>query len=1307
MQQTIQGYLLSPQQIRLLADGRDPHTVRVEGTVRIKGRLRSEGLRQALEQTVARHEILRTKFQTVPGMKWPLQVVEEEPVCSWTESDAREEQAADFERTASQAALPVAAALLRTGEEEYLLHLSLSALCADSLSVLHVLREVIGLYAQEEATGSFSEVEEPLQYGEYAQWAAELPETEEGAQGREFWQTVDCGGLSESRLSCELAGASEGGAPETVELLIEESMTRRLQGLADRWEVALPDVLFGAWYVLCRRLLDLERPLIGRVFDGRTFEELEAVPGRFAKTIPVGVTLEESEPFDRAVLRLSEQVQELAEWQDTHGMTANGIVPEGAPIRFQAVERPSLWQANGVTFALESIRAFEEPCSLQLFALIGQDPLSLSLHLTYDSSKLTCQDAERTAASFLTLLGGIVEAPERPLFQLPVVSPAERDRLLKEWNETAVPFPEHLCAHQLFEAHAAQHPEAQAAVCGGESLTYAELNERANRLARYLQKQGVGPDVLVGLCLERRLELPVAMLGVLKAGGAYVPLDPGYPQERLDYMLSDSGAKVLLTQSSLADRFLNGERLVLPLDTGWGEVAAEAAEDLPCAASPDNLCYVIYTSGSTGLPKGTLIEHRGVVNYADFCRTRYPLAAGNGAPVHSSVAFDLTVTSLLVPLTAGRAVVLIPDGAGVQALGDLLRDTGDFSLVKITPAHLNLLNQQLRPEETKGRTRAFILGGENLLADSLQMWREHAPETVLINEYGPTEAVVGCVVHEVTADERLTGSVPIGRPIQNVQIYLLDRDLQPVPTGVAGELYIGGVSVARGYLNRPEMTAQRFLPDPFSSRAGARLYKTGDLARYRPDGVLEYLGRLDDQVKIRGYRIELGEIETALDEQPGVRESVVIAREDIPGDQRLVAYAVADEGVVPQTADLRRALAARLPEYMVPSDIVLLDALPLTANGKIDRRQLPAPGEVISAAGEPCLAPRNRTEHELKGLWDELLGKTRYGVRDDFFRIGGHSLLAVKMIAQIRQRFDYDLSLAALFESATIEKVAALIQGIGGREPSSLVPLQPAGTQAPFFCVHAGTGNALAYLELSRSLPDDQPFYAFQAAGLDDDRAPETSITGMAAQYLKEVRREQPQGPYRLGGWCLGGLIAFEMARMLQADGEEVELLALIDAAVPIPLDLPATPDERSYLLWWLQANAADFGLESTDGLEALDDEALNELLSGILEVSKREGSVPDGLEMPQFRRLLRVFGGIKQAHETFRPSRYTGSAVLYRAAEQPPELAGDPALGWGDWIEGLEVAEMPGDHDSMMEHPHVASLADDLAQRLCGRKGE
>ena len=601
----------------------------------------------------------------------------------------------------------------------------------------------------------------------------------------------------------------------------------------------------------------------------------------------------------------------------------------------------------------------------------------------------------------------------------------QHKQFLNSFNNTARAYPDK-CVHELFERQVERSPEAVAVIADERQFTYRELNARANQLAHFLKRFGVGPDSLVGLCVDRSPEMLVGILGILKAGASYVPMDPSYPRERLAFMLQDANVFVLLTQSHLLDSLPSHNGPRISLDSDWDIIGKEKTYNPTSNVTPGNLAYVIYTSGSTGQPKGVMIPHRGLVNYLSWCTETYEVAKGCGAPVHSSISFDLTITSLFSPLMVGRTVFLVADG--IENLVEALLARDNYSLVKITPAHLRALAELMPEDEVAGRVRALVIGGEALHMESLSFWRANAPATRLINEYGPTETVVGCSTYEVAATDATFGPVPIGHPVANTQLYVLDEKLQPVEKGVTGELYVGGDGVGVGYLRRQELTDERFIPDPFSGNTCGRLYRTGDLARFNPNGLLEYLGRIDNQVKIKGFRIELDEVETILNQHTYVEECAVLAREDATGEKRLVAYVVCDEAVVPDLEELRTFMKLKVPDYMVPSVFVRLESLPLTTNGKVDRNALPAPERKANGCQEQtCASKYTATEQKLMKIWADVLNFEHVGLHDNFFDLGGDSILGTLILARAAQA-GVKFSPRQLFQYQTIAELSQAIR---------------------------------------------------------------------------------------------------------------------------------------------------------------------------------------------------------------------------------------------------------------------------------------
>ncbi|MFZ5918977.1 MAG: amino acid adenylation domain-containing protein [Chloroflexota bacterium] len=1017
--------------------------------MRFRGPLDADVLAQCLNEVVRRHEVLRTTFRTQDGR--PAQVIAPEmhlslPLTDLGHLPAEEREAEALRLAQEEAQRPfdlargplLRARLLRLEQQDHFVLLTMHHIAGDDWSTGVLVQEISILY-QAFSQGQFSPLP-PLfiQYADFAHWQREWLQGEVLERHLDYW-TGQLRGLPPLlELPTDRprpAVQSYRGDYRTFALSPE--LSRAIKELGRQEGATLFMTLLAAFQTLLYRYSGQEDISVGTPIANRNRAEVEGLIGFFVNTLVIRGDLSGGPSFRELLGRLREAALGAYAHQDLpFEMVVDALQPD------RDMSHSPLFQ---VMFALQNAPASAQPLAdveisaveahsgtakFDLTLFMAEQGAGLGGALEYNSDLFDGETIERLIGHYQTLLAGIVAAPEQSIDSLPLLTEAERQQLVVTWNQTEAPYPAGLCVHELFAAQAARTPEAAAVVYEGQQMSYGELDRRSNQVAHYLQRLGVGPERLVGVCMERVPEMVAALLGVLKAGGAYVPLDPSYPAERLAFMLADAGVQVLLTQAHLKERMGESARHTVCLDAGWEMMAGEEDTAPVSDVRPDNLAYVIYTSGSTGRPKGAMVLHRGVVNYLTWCQQAYPVAVGGGSPVHSSISFDLTVTSLFSPLVVGRAVELLPEELGVELLSTALRKSEGYGLVKITPAHLELLSQQMRPEEAAGRTRAFIIGGEQLLGEHIAFWQAHAPETVLVNEYGPTETVVGCCVYQVGRGERVEGAVPIGRPIINSRLYILDGQMQPAPVGVPGELYIGGVGVGRGYLNRPELTAERFIADPFSPDPAARLYKTGDLCRYRRDGHIEFLGRMDHQVKVRGFRIELGEVEAALGGHEAVQEVVVLAREDEPGRKRLVAYVVWG-GAEVSVGELRGYLSERLPEYMVPAAFVTLEGLPLTPNGKVDRKALPAPDETRPELEAAYEAPRTAAEETLAGIWAAVLGVEQVGVHDSFFELGGDSILSIQVVARANQA-GLRLTPRQLFERPTVAGLAA----VAGKGPA-------------------------------------------------------------------------------------------------------------------------------------------------------------------------------------------------------------------------------------------------------------------------------
>jgi len=804
-------------------------------------------------------------------------------------------------------------------------------------------------------------------------------------------------------------------------------LCQRIANLCARTNSTLDVCLLAAFETLLLRYTDQDDFIVGalssdsiRWLDGRS-------PETVTKPVPLYANLVGDPSFVVYLDRLSQSIREMATCRDYPlvKIQREGKIQQttNSRIMFVPVGMPTLISAEPITkHHLEDGAEYINHCDLVF--LLTPTAESLTVTCQYDTELFEGNTIHRLLNHYETLLEGIVAHPEAKLSQLPLLTESEREQLISEWNDTKTDYPNDKCIHQLFEEQDEKTPDAIALVFEDQQISYRELNQRANQLAHYLQRHGVGPEVLVGICVERSIEMIVGLLAILKAGGAYLPLDPDYPKERLDFMLQDAQAKVLLSQQQFF--FSVNHSRVVCLDTDWHRIAIESTHNLQCHVTAENLAYVVYTSGSSGIPKGTEVPHRGVSRLL-FGTTYAQLDSSQTLLQLAPISFDAATFEIWGALLhGGKCALSTGKLTDPRELGDVLRKR-QVNTLWLTAAMFNSVIDQ--EPQALGAIKQLLIGGEALSLPHVNKALQHLPNTRIINGYGPTESTTFTCCYAIPRqlNDDLP-SVPIGRPIGNTQIYLLDAHLNPVPIGVAGELHIGGDGLARGYLNRPQLTAEKFIANPFSNEPGARLYKTGDLARYLADGNIEFLGRIDNQVKIRGYRIELGEIEVVLARHPHIQQTVVLAREDTPGNHRLVAYSVATATCQPSAPALRTFLERKLPDFMVPSTFVFLDSLPLTPNGKLDRKALPAPDHSRSALDDAFAAPATPVETLLANIWAEVLKLDKIGLHDNFFRLGGHSLLATQVIARIRKSFSIDVALRDIFESPTIAALAQHVQ---------------------------------------------------------------------------------------------------------------------------------------------------------------------------------------------------------------------------------------------------------------------------------------
>nr|QEO74666.1 phosphopantetheine-binding domain-containing pro [uncultured bacterium] len=1055
----------------------DPGNVsyHVPRVIRINGALDAELIRATFTELVRRHEILRTSFPDVDGS--PAQVISPPHPFDLPLVDLRSlpaaERDAEVQRLIAQEGRRgfdfdqeplMRVTLLRVGAEEHVLVLAEHHLVHDGWTQGVLMRDFTAVYSAFQQGRPSPLPELRIQYADFAVWQRRWLQGEVLERQLEYWKQKLAGAPPVLELPSDRPRPpvqSFHGAELILE--IDAATADALREFSRRHGVTLFMTMLAAFKTLLLRYTGQTDLSVGSGIANRRWQEFESLLGMIINTIVLRTDLSGDPTFEGLLGRVRDVTLDAYAHQDVpFEKLVEELNPERSlshtplfQVMFSFLDTPmATMQLPGLR--LEAIEAHNLSAKFDLNVVVatpseqsaglGEDerPRDITVAFEYSTDIFDEASVARLAAHYLRLLRAVLEDAGRRLLELPLTSEAEREQLVRRWNDTRRDYSRHATIPRLFEEQARRTPEAVAVVFEREEVTYAELDARAERLAHHLIACGVGPEVTVGLCVERSVEMVVALLAILKAGGAYVPLDVQYPAERLSFMLKDAGVSVLLTQSHLRGRLPETGAHVICLDSDPRAFERGGAHDRAVEARPDNLAYVMYTSGSTGVPKGVGVTHRNVlrlVTGADYVK----FGSGEVFLQLAPVSFDASTFEIWGALLHGaRLVVMPPRLPHTGEIADALHRHGVTTLWLTAGLFQQMVDEHA--EDLRG-ARQLLAGGDVLSpAHVKKMLEGSGNSSILVNGYGPTECTTFACCHRMTKATRINGSVPIGRPISNTQVYILDSGLRPVPVGVAGELYIGGDGVARGYFRRAALTAEKFIPDPFSSEPGARLYRTGDLARYLSGGDIEFIGRADGQVKVRGFRIELGEIEAALDECEGVREAALAARVDGSGGRSLVAYIVAADAERPPSAsDLRESLRKRLPDYMLPSAFVALDALPLTPNGKVDRAALPAPGRNEREAASPYVAPRTHAEVTLAGIWSEVLGVERVGLHDNFFELGGHSLLATRVLTKARQVFETDLPLRKLFETPTVAGFAAVVEAAkdngGGRRAPAIKQL--------------------------------------------------------------------------------------------------------------------------------------------------------------------------------------------------------------------------------------------------------------------------
>jgi surfactin family lipopeptide synthetase A len=1276
-------------------------------TVHRKGPLDVGALERSFTEIIRRHEAWRTTFTTIDGE--PVQVVHPPFEIKLPLVDLRNLPQSDRVAAALQLAsedacrvfdlakLPlVRAHLVRLTDEEYRLFVNCHHLIFDGVAGYQVfLPELVGLYNSYASSGSASPAPLPFQYGDYAVWQRQsLHPTAVDPTAIEprveYWKRQLGGHLPVLQLPTDRTRpAAETFRGAMQRFTLSSELTNGLRSLSQQQGATLFMTLLAALDTLLYRYSGQEDILVGSITAGRNDPGTEKLLGFFLNTMVLRTDLTGDPTFSELLDRVR---------TTTVAALSNGEVPLDRVLRELHTRRDlSRNPLFRVLLSLEPTRAEIEPgwdvtpidvetgtTKFDLCLVLDDRSDGLSGRMIYSTDLFDASTIATMVECWRTLLEEVVADPGQRISQVAILPEAERQKLLVEFNQTQKSYPLTF-AHQRFEVEAEKNPNTVAVKCGSAALTYRDLDQRANKLAHYLRSIGVDPETPVALCLDRSVEMMLGILGVLKAGGAYVPLDPGYPRERLEFMLNDCGASVLLTQAHLLPIAQASQQIrVIRLDADWPEIDLQPAQSPNESIAPENLVYVIYTSGSTGGPKGVQITQRNLAQSTsarlDYYEGSYYEGAGNAFLLLSSFAFDSSVATIFHALCSGGSLVLPPAEFNweVRQISELISKNQITNILCIPAVYHELLQSTNIGRLSSLRT--VVLAGEACPRPLIDAHFKALPKVQLFNEYGPTEATVWSTVYRCQAGDAHE-LVPIGRAIANTLLYALDRNLQPVPSGVPGELCIGGDGAARGYLNRAELTRQKFIADPFATNPDSRMYRTGDLVRYLPDGNLQYLGRTDEQIKIRGMRIELGEIEATLSAHPDVKEAAVT----VGGDESLVAHVVSGEQLATSGAELGAFLKTRLPHYMVPAVFRFVSALPRLPNGKVDRHALCAAAETpaIAAVSEP-VAPRDSFEARLLPIWKEVLGTESADVTQNFFQLGGHSLLAAKLLDRIEKEFDQSLTLAFVFQAPTIELMAEWLrspdQSLRAR---AVVEIQPKGSQPSLFWVRATPRIRL----IAEKLGLDQPLLGLDIPYADAIKLPTPyRIQDIASFLVRAMREVQPHGPYALAGLCVNAVIAYEMARQLILEGEEVAPLIMLDGHNQAYYKNPLRDGRYTGRIKYHLANIihSDVRQGSAYILNRFE-EARRKLERTLWQFSSDHGSNGKASTMHNADPV------VHPAFHRYEPESYPGGLVMLQSSDWPKGAYFDFALGWKDLVQGeIDFHRIPGNHPSMFTEPNV-----------------
>jgi aspartate racemase len=1363
-----------PQQRLWFIDKIRPDTTAFNLTTSIcfDGLLDISALQCSLNEIVRRHDILRTTFTSIDGepiqvvastLELPLPLVDLS-VLPDLEGQEKLQQLlsaqANFSFMLSQGPL-LHTVLIRLHAETHLLLLVMHHIISDGCSMDILYKELRTLY-QAYYMGIPSPLTElPIQYANFANWQHRWLQGQDFIKQTNYWKHKLAGSPEMLSLPTDRPRPMlQSFRGRRLSLSLSKSLSSSLKILSHQQKVTLFMTVLAAFKVLLYRYSGQEDILVGVAIANRTYTEIENLIGFFVNLLVMRTDLSGNPSFCQLLQRIREVAinayahqnlpfeKLVAELELERNLNHTPLFQ--VAFNLHQTDRMDTYQLEDCTLTYCEI--YNETAKYDLWLNLYDTAEGIYGFFEYSTDLFNDATIAQMAKHFQIILESFVVNLRQGISEFSFLTTLEENKLLVEWNNTQVNYPSDECIHHLFEKQVQQTPDAIAVVFENEHLTYQALNLRTNQLAHYLQQLGVKTEMLVGICVERSLEMIVAILGVLKAGGAYIPLDPNYPVERINYMLEDAQPEVIITQTHLAEKFSSQPAKIIDINKNWSDINVRSGENIKSSINTKNLAYIIYTSGSSGKPKPVMVEHRSLVNFVYYDIKQWEIKKSDRFLQFNSFSFDALAKDIYPCLCAGATLILRTE--------EMLNSFSNFvfkcfewkvTILLLPTAFWHQLVSEIDSTTTHllKFIRLIFIGGERMQSDKLQLWQLYMNNLIqsnhiktlpkLINAYGPTEATIVTTYFDASTfvpDEQ-NESVPIGRPIANVTTYILGKQLQPVPIGVFGELYIGGLAVTRGYFKHPELTTEKFIPNPFKNPKftiqNSRLYKTGDLARYLCDGNIEYLCRIDNQVKIRGFRIELAEIEVVLGQHPFVQQVVVMARENVTDDNQLIAYIVPVHEQIIENSELYRFSKLKLPHYMIPSAFVFLDALPQTSNGKIDIKALPAPNLSNYQSEKSFIAPRNELELQLAKIWENLLGIQSISVKDSFFALGGHSLLSLKLFAEIQLSFSKNIPLINLYQFDTIEEIAKIlgqekssvlnkstddyhnqyslknnsllssqeineltvgISHIKGRrlgQNSLIVEVEPGNPnyKHPFFYLGWGLDKSPG------ALGADQPVYWLPLSTR--IKNPTSYIKNLATFYINEIRAVQPEGPYIIGGECFGCWPAFEMAQQLQAQGEKVALLILLEQATLPPFFLFLQHCVYRLTYHWSYFKQLNLYAQLT---------YIKKLIKLIVKqiFSKLFGEKIIVNINNDYR--SQVVSGLAEAKKNYVPQLYNGQVALFFANEGGQTSFLFPKGGWGNILKGpVEVHIVPGDHTSFLEQPNIQILLEQL--KICLEKAQ